>query len=1112
MSPSSGWSGGETTFRASAYAWASESGAANAGETPDPELRYRYGVCAEYGCADGRVTWASGLMATLEFQLTSLPPGDPANGNLTTVQLCAVRVLPGVEVVTSQACTQRDVAVVRPPHYTIFTPAVLATALQTPRLRLQAATIAAEHIAAASDDAEQSAQGSAALSKEAVLGAVLDIATAPGATSAELSTCMSVLRQLALATAPEEAPALAGMQLAIAAGAAAGLMGASNGDPAMVSALSSDVLGALSAVVVSVGGTAGSLGPDEGGEAALRQLTYALAWTSSAQLEAMPLSDIPTTTGTEDLRMLLYNGVGGGLLEEPLQLAEGGGGSDDSDELTSSGGLWGRHRRLLGLAGTDDSAGVAHRPSAALATLRAFTGLGCNNTAFNYTDDACTPAVTAVSITFVADSSYLRLGLGTAAFRAAIASGTAFPLADVDTVHTASGVLSVRGGGGPLLPVLEAQLPLDLQTGMSDLRADNKFCARVDYGAMALVVMGPARVVTVVKEQQGGRAYSVARHHALCRADAYGDYVVLQVSRAPSGPARALDYVPARRPGMADILGEPAQGGRPKRDVTLFAIAGGGLGMLLLLVAVGGWCERNGSRSIFRNMRRWQYLRPSTAVEQESRAQAPAVDKRARQPQRQMTSTTVGLQSGRAWTDGSSLSYLSRCSEVSTPPSSFVPGDRDGAHPAYSHLRHGLTLLRPGVEPSGGYERTDGRSSATATSAAALTTALHRAAATGDADEVAAALSATPGDANARDANGRSPLHAACRAGNHAAVRVLLRWAPPPGPEAAVNLNLSDTRGQTPLHLAAAHGHLPAVRALLEAVQPAELVLDHAQADDNLGGCDPAWDADASDAGNGATAEAAPRSTALDGPTIPAAGLLQANKTDGHGCSALHVAAHFGHSSVLEALLGAVGPAALWADDHQGNTALHHAAMRGHCEAVLALLRASLAAGMEDSMALAKNNAGRVPIDLATVRGHEDVVSALLLWGEQHGLNVSRPHGDGVSLMSLATFYGKRGVSRVMRRNEWWLWEEAALEEVTLEHEARRRGSAVWERVGASLQRGGSFGSSLFHASLTRIKGAVSRHHSFRSTADGVEYGRVDSLKVSDEQAGDDAELPRLHS
>jgi hypothetical protein len=73
-----------------------------------------------------------------------------------------------------------------------------------------------------------------------------------------------------------------------------------------------------------------------------------------------------------------------------------------------------------------------------------------------------------------------------------------------------------------------------------------------------------------------------------------------------------------------------------------------------------------------------------------------------------------------------------------------------------------------------------------------------------------------------------------------------------------------------------------------------------------------------------------------------------------------------------------------------------------------------------------------VPIDLATINGHRDTVEALLQWGERMLVNVSRPHGDGPSLMSLATFHGKRCVSQVIRTSDWWMWEEAAPEEVFL--------------------------------------------------------------------------------
>jgi hypothetical protein len=90
---------------------------------------------------------------------------------------------------------------------------------------------------------------------------------------------------------------------------------------------------------------------------------------------------------------------------------------------------------------------------------------------------------------------------------------------------------------------------------------------------------------------------------------------------------------------------------------------------------------------------------------------------------------------------------------------------------------------------------------------------------------------------------------------------------------------------------------------------------------------------------------------------------------------------------------------------------------------------------------------------LATINGHRDTVDALLLWGEQQLINVTRPYGDGPSLMSLATFHGKRAVSQVIRHNDWWMWEEAAPEEVLID--GRGRGEEpVWQRVSSAVSDG----------------------------------------------------------
>lgn len=86
---------------------------------------------------------------------------------------------------------------------------------------------------------------------------------------------------------------------------------------------------------------------------------------------------------------------------------------------------------------------------------------------------------------------------------------------------------------------------------------------------------------------------------------------------------------------------------------------------------------------------------------------------------------------------------------------------------------------------------------------------LHRAAAAGDAQRLAAALEEHPEQLSAPNRRGMAPLHIAADAGHEACVRALLSTG---ADAAAVE---GDTHG-APLHLAAGGGHEGCVQALLQ--------------------------------------------------------------------------------------------------------------------------------------------------------------------------------------------------------------------------------------------------------------------------------------------------------
>jgi ankyrin repeat protein len=78
----------------------------------------------------------------------------------------------------------------------------------------------------------------------------------------------------------------------------------------------------------------------------------------------------------------------------------------------------------------------------------------------------------------------------------------------------------------------------------------------------------------------------------------------------------------------------------------------------------------------------------------------------------------------------------------------------------------------------------------------------------GDLEKVKSLVAADPGAVNARDANGRTPLHWACRGGKLEMLDYLA--------EKGADVNARDRNGTAPLHWAAVSGSAPFVRLLLE--------------------------------------------------------------------------------------------------------------------------------------------------------------------------------------------------------------------------------------------------------------------------------------------------------
>lgn len=102
--------------------------------------------------------------------------------------------------------------------------------------------------------------------------------------------------------------------------------------------------------------------------------------------------------------------------------------------------------------------------------------------------------------------------------------------------------------------------------------------------------------------------------------------------------------------------------------------------------------------------------------------------------------------------------------------------------------------------------------------------------------------------------------------------------------------------------------------------------------------------------------------------------MIDVNLQNIHGINAMHVAAMFGHTQMINVLLALHSDLTLV--DENGWTALHYAASQGHQSAVLLLLHAGIAIN-------AKSNDLFAALHLASLNGHEGCVKAILYYAEQ---------------------------------------------------------------------------------------------------------------------------------
>jgi ankyrin repeat protein len=126
------------------------------------------------------------------------------------------------------------------------------------------------------------------------------------------------------------------------------------------------------------------------------------------------------------------------------------------------------------------------------------------------------------------------------------------------------------------------------------------------------------------------------------------------------------------------------------------------------------------------------------------------------------------------------------------------------------------------------------------------------------------------------------------------------------------------------------------------------------------------------------------------------------------GWTALHLAAHFGHVSAVEALLATGAAVTAWAANSHRNQPLHAAvAGRGDARVVTALLAAR-------ASATAADGGGYTALHLAAFRGDLELVEMLLAYGADPRRNAD----DGKTALMLAEQEGHDDVARRLRGEE----------------------------------------------------------------------------------------------
>ncbi|KAK6519990.1 hypothetical protein TWF506_000283 [Arthrobotrys conoides] len=229
---------------------------------------------------------------------------------------------------------------------------------------------------------------------------------------------------------------------------------------------------------------------------------------------------------------------------------------------------------------------------------------------------------------------------------------------------------------------------------------------------------------------------------------------------------------------------------------------------------------------------------------------------------------------------------------------------------------------------------------------------------------------------NARNSDGRTPLHLAAENGHHGSISPLIKLG-------ADNL-AKDSSGRTPLHLAAESGALESIRALIDSTAPADSttlvdssLLRKAVATKDDSGQTPLHLA----AKNG-------HLESLD--VLAKANIVDVLEEDNFGQTPLHLAVLGDHSKVVERLCELEKE--IVARGKGSQTPLHLAAKSGHLKSLRILIKSN------KLQVMAKDSFGRTPLHVAVINGNLEIVRDLV----EAGAGVSTEDENGVSPIALA--------------------------------------------------------------------------------------------------------------